>query len=83
MALLLYYAYVALQLYFYVMIIFVILSWTPLVNSQFYQILRRIVEPYLGIFRGWLVFGQIDFTPMLGLILYQLVLRYLQTLIFV
>ena len=56
------------------MIIYVLLSWTPLRNSRFYDILSRIVNPYLGIFRGWLVFSNIDFTPMLGLILYQVIL---------
>jgi uncharacterized protein YggT (Ycf19 family) len=56
------------------MIVYVLLSWTPLRNSRFYYILGKIVDPYLGIFRGWLVFSNIDFTPMLGLILYQVLL---------
>jgi uncharacterized protein YggT (Ycf19 family) len=56
------------------MIVYVLLSWTPLRNSRFYYILSKIVDPYLGIFRGWLVFSNIDFTPMLGLILYQVLL---------
>jgi uncharacterized protein YggT (Ycf19 family) len=56
------------------MIVYVLLSWTPLRNSRFYYILSKIVDPYLGIFRGWLVFSNIDFSPMLGLILYQVLL---------
>jgi len=73
------YAYYLLSIYFYIMIIYVILSWTPLVNSKFYGYLRQIVDPYLGMFRGWLVFGQIDFTPMFGLILFQFLLRFIGT----
>jgi len=68
------YAYYVLLAYFYTMIVYVLLSWTPLRNSRFYYILSKIVDPYLGIFRGWLVFSNIDFTPMLGLILYQVLL---------
>lgn len=68
------YAYYVLLTYFYIMIVYVLLSWTPLRNSCFYDILSKIVNPYLGIFRGWLVFSNIDFTPMLGLILYQVIL---------
>ncbi len=69
--------YYFLMVYFYIMIVYIILSWTPLVNSKFYEVLRMIVHPYLGMFRGWLVFGQIDLTPMLGLILYQFLLRFI------
>ncbi|MDT8337005.1 MAG: YggT family protein, partial [Candidatus Izemoplasmatales bacterium] len=60
--------------YFYIMIVYILLSWTPIRNSQFYRILGKIVDPYLGIFRGWIVISNIDFTPMLGLLLYQFIL---------
>lgn len=69
------YAYYVLLAYFYVMIVYILLSWTPLRNSQFYRLLSKIVDPYLGIFRGWIVLSNIDFTPMLGLLLYQLILN--------
>jgi YggT family protein len=68
------YLYWALNIYFYIMILYVLLTWTPLINSQFGRILKRIVDPYLGIFRGWFVIGNMDFTPMVGLLLYQFVL---------
>lgn len=68
------FAYLLLLVYFYIMIAYLILSWTPLVNSQFYQTLRRIVHPYLGMFRGWLVIGQIDLTPLMGLLIYRYLL---------
>jgi uncharacterized protein YggT (Ycf19 family) len=69
------YAYYVLLAYFYTMIIYILLSWTPLRNSQFYRVLSKIVDPYLGIFRGWIVISNIDFTPMLGLLLYQFILN--------
>ena len=75
-------AYNALWLYFYVMIIKVILSWTPVVNTPFYHALEKITDPYLGMFRGWFVIGSIDFTPMLGLFLYQWLLSLMQNAIF-
>ncbi|MGE4571363.1 MAG: YggT family protein [Candidatus Izemoplasmatales bacterium] len=70
-------AYYLLTIYFYLMLAYIILSWTPLVNSKFYEMLTRIVHPYLGMFRGWLILGQIDFTPMFGLILFQFLLRFI------
>lgn len=82
MALLLYYAYLLLELYFYVMLVYIILSWTPLVNSQFYQVLRKIVFPYLGMFDGWFVLGRIDFTPLIGLLIYQWLLSLMANAIF-
>lgn len=82
MEIILYYTYLLLRLYFYVMIVTIILSWTPLVNTTFYQLLERICYPYLGIFRGWLIFGSIDFTPMLGLLIYQWLLQLMSNAIF-
>jgi len=61
------------------MIVYIILSWTPLVNSKFYEFLDSIVHPYLGMFRGWLIVGPLDLTPMLGLLMYQFLLRFLGT----
>jgi len=67
-------AYYALLVYFYIMIIYILLSWTSIRNTRFYYFLEKIVNPYLGIFRGWIVISNIDFTPMLGLLLYQFIL---------
>jgi YggT family protein len=70
-------AFYILTVYFYIMIAYVLLSWTPLVNSNFYRLLGKIVNPYLGVFRGWFTLSGIDFTPMLGLILFQLLLSFI------
>ncbi len=77
----LYYLYMVLQIYFYIMIIYILLTWTPLIDSEFGRLLRKITDPYLRLFRGALVFNGLDFTPMVGLLLYQFVLILLQRVI--
>jgi uncharacterized protein YggT (Ycf19 family) len=77
----LYYGYYALTYYFYIIVITVILSWTPLVKTGFYQVLLKITAPYMNIFRGWIVISNMDFTPMLGFILYQIMLNFIARLL--
>ena len=78
---LLYYIYQALWIYFYILIIYVILTWTPIVNTPFGRFLKKITDPFLSIFRGWFVIGMFDFTPMIGLLLYQFLLQILRRFI--
>ncbi|HPF42180.1 MAG TPA: YggT family protein [Bacillota bacterium] len=66
--------YSILQVYFVVMIVTIILSWTSVRNTRTYQVLDRISSLYLGYFRNWLTIGMFDFTPMIGLIVYQIIL---------
>ncbi|HOI46964.1 MAG TPA: YggT family protein [Bacilli bacterium] len=59
--------------YLYFMIATIILGWIPGIReSRFYQIMDKITSFYMGRFRGLLVFGMMDFTPILGFIVYQL-----------
>ena len=77
MVLLLAGVFYVLQAYYYVLIVYVLMSWIPeFRNSGFYKILDKIASPYMRIFRGLLVFGMMDFTPILGFILYQVGLNY-------
>ncbi|MDD4184542.1 MAG: YggT family protein [Candidatus Izemoplasmatales bacterium] len=72
------YVYWVLSGYFYLMIITLILSWTPLRSSRFYDFLDKIASLYLRYFRGWAVVGgTIDLSPMIGLLLYQLLLSFI------
>lgn len=71
----LYYLYVFLSIYYYVIIVTIILSWTPAVRTSVYQFLKTITDPFLNLFRGFLVFSNLDFSPLIGLILYQLLLQ--------
>lgn len=65
------YSHLVLTVYFYIMIATIILSWTPIRNTKFYQILDMVSSPYLRIFRGWIVIGSMDLTPLVGLLLFQ------------
>jgi YggT family protein len=61
-----------LNIYFYMMIAYVIFSWVPSIReSKLYYYLHVLVNPYMRIFRGLLVFGSFDFTPILGFMLYN------------
>lgn len=72
MQLLLLLLYRVLEIYFYTLIIYVLLSWIPeLRQSRFYQMLGTITEPYMRLFRGLIVIGMIDLTPILGFFLFQ------------
>lgn len=63
---------VLLQIYYYMLIATILLSWFPdLRTTGWYQSLQRLTQPYLRLFQGLLVFGQLDFTPILGFIFYQ------------
>lgn len=67
-----------LRIYYYSIFIFIIMGWIQeLRNSVFYKYLGVIVEPFFRVFRGWLVFGGLDFTPMLGLFLLNILLNLL------
>lgn len=69
--------YQIIQVYIYILFIYIILSWTPIVNSSFYRFLKRICDPYMSIFRGKLVIGQMDFGGIVGLILLQVLMFFI------
>ncbi len=78
MDLLLLIIYNILTVYMFILFVYILLSWTPLVRSKFYYYLRVIVEPYINIFRGKLVFSNMDFGPTVGILLLYFVTYYLQ-----
>jgi|GEM_PF-432413 len=67
----------ALRIYFYLLIAYVLMSWVPeLRKTAIGQLIGKLADPYMRIFRGLLVFGMMDFTPILGFFLYQMGLNY-------
>lgn len=58
------------SIYMYMIIGYVFMSWIPQVReSSFGQILGRLVEPYLGLFRRIIPpLGMIDFSPIVAII---------------
>jgi len=64
--------YYALTAYYYIMIAYILMSWIPeLRRSKFYGFVSSVTDPYLRIFRGLIVIGMMDLTPIIGLMLYQ------------
>lgn len=62
----------ALQYYYYVLIASILLSWIPeLKRSTVGQFIDKLANPYMRIFRGWIVIGVMDFTPIIGFLFYQ------------
>lgn len=58
------------QIYTYMIIGYVLLSWLPNVRESFIgQLLGKLVEPYLGIFRRFIppIGGMIDISPIIAL----------------
>ncbi len=71
-----------LEIYYWILIAYVLGSWFPeLRKSKVYQVIHNLANPYMRIFRGLLVFGMMDFTPILGFMLYSLGLNYLGQMI--
>ncbi len=69
---LLYYTFQALQIYLYILIADVLLSWLPEIRqTTIGHWIHRLANPYMRLFRGWLVIGMFDFTPIIGFMLYQ------------
>ena len=85
MILLLSIMYTLLQIYYYVLILYILLSWIPeLQETRFYYFLHQVADPFMRLFRGIIVIGQVDLTPIAGFLLYGYGLRifgqFIQTL---
>lgn len=74
--------YYILNLYYYYMIIVIIMSWIPDISQRKWYIgMRKISDIYLSKFRGWFSFNMIDFTPAIGLIIYDIALFFIRYII--
>lgn len=68
--------YIVLRAYQGIMVLSIFLSWIPDARSSKFGILiGRMTDWYLGYFGNFLVIGNIDFTPMLGLIAYEFLIN--------
>ncbi|ERI06915.1 YggT family protein [Aneurinibacillus aneurinilyticus] len=59
----------AFNIYYYMIIIYILMSWLPqLRETSFGEMLGRLVEPYLQIFRRFIPpLGMIDISPIVAL----------------
>jgi len=72
------------QIYFYMIIAYVLLSWLPSARESFIgEMLGKLVEPYLAPFRKFIppIGGMLDISPIVALIALQFVARGLIALI--
>lgn len=70
--------YIILRAYQGIMVLSIFMSWIPGARSSKFGILvGRTSNWYLGYFSNILIFGGIDFTPMLGIMLYEYLLTLL------
>ncbi|WP_440111049.1 YggT family protein [Paenibacillus sp. QZ-Y1] len=68
----------AYQIYFYMVIVYILMSWLPNARESFIgEWLSKLVEPYLSPFRRFIppLFGMLDISPIVALIVLQLALN--------
>ena len=66
------------RIYFYMILIYVLMSWLPNVRESFVgELLGKLVEPYLSPFRRFIppIMGMIDISPIIALFVLQLAER--------
>ncbi|MFD1772978.1 YggT family protein [Paenibacillus rhizophilus] len=73
------------NIYFYMIIFYVLMSWLPNVRDNFIgELLGKLVEPYLTPFRKIIppLFGTIDFSPVVALLVLELAANGLRSVLF-
>jgi len=66
-----YYIYTLIEIYTYMLIAYVLLSWLPSARNSFIgEMLGKLCEPYLSVFRRFIppIGGMIDISPIVALI---------------
>ncbi|WP_082423237.1 YggT family protein [Paenibacillus dakarensis] len=64
------------QIYFYMILVYVLMSWLPNVRESFIgELLGKLVEPYLSPFRRFIppIGGMLDISPIVALFVLNLV----------
>jgi len=73
------------QFYIVLIIVYVLMSWLPMnggIIYDVYRVLASVCEPYLGLFRRFIPpMGGMDLSPIVGIIVLQLVVGALANLL--
>ncbi|MRN55644.1 YggT family protein [Paenibacillus monticola] len=72
------------NIYFYMIIFYVLMSWLPNVRDNFIgELLSKLVEPYLTPFRKIIppLFGTLDISPIVALIVLEFAANGLQSIV--
>lgn len=73
---------ILLDIYYLFLIAGVFLSWLPMLyNFRFFRFVKKVGDWYMEPFHGIVVLGPLDFTPIFGFILYDLLLKLIYSLI--
>ena len=75
-----------LEFYGMAIFIYVLLSWFPISGpvESIYHMLATVCEPYVGLFRRLMPnMGGLDFSPMVAILVLQLVIRPILTMILI
>lgn len=78
----LYALYILMSIFDIVIFISIIMTWIPnAFQHKFPIFIRKISDWYMAPFRGWIVLGFLDLTPIIGLLLYNYIMTVVQTLL--
>lgn len=72
------------NIYFYMILIYVLMSWVPAVRESFVgELLGKIVDPYLSVFRRFIpaIGGVLDISPIIALIALRFIVMGLLTVL--
>ncbi|MFA5543218.1 MAG: YggT family protein [Bacilli bacterium] len=73
--------YWALQVFNGFIVVSILLSWVPtLYEYKIFRLIRSIADWYLKPFRGVLVIGMFDLTPIIGIGIYQFIVSQIPVL---
>lgn len=73
------------NIYFWMIFIYVLMSWLPNARDSFIgELLAKLVEPYLSPFRRFIppLFGMLDISPFIALLVLQFAQRGLLSILF-
>lgn len=75
--------YILLWVFHLIIFISIILTWIPsALNTKLGSTIYGMSNWLLGPFRGWLVIGFLDLTPIIGILALQFVMRIFEQIIF-
>ena len=75
--------YIILWAYHVIIFIGILLTWIPnAINTKVGSVMYEMSNWLLAPFRGWLQIGFIDFTPIIGILGLQYIMRIFETIIF-
>lgn len=72
------------EIYFYMIVIYVLMSWLPNLRENFIgELLTKLVEPYLSVFRRFIppIMGMLDISPIIAMFVLQFVQRGLKFIV--